>query len=252
MAFGAVFAANCFNGLNTSAWTVWVFFSVFIGEVLVWVYTVSRSTNLWCGTTLKNRQAIYNVISPGWFVTSVYGNNDFLFRSAYYWLSLPLVVILSLAARCLSKAYKFAYHPNDIDIIRYIRKKDPQYDFSHEAAMHSSSIAYPFGPSSVPSHTRTNSAASLPRPSVDLRLASRTDMSTGARSIHRGFDFSTEENGIAIRRLQSNLSERRASSRSVNVLLPGPALKRKNVLSLGKNFLLKKASLKKKRSKNED
>lgn len=235
MAFGAVFAANCFNGLNTSAWTVWVFFSVFIGEVLVWVYT-----------------AIYNVISPGWFVTSVYGNNDFLFRSAYYWLSLPLVVVLSLAARCLSKAYKFAYHPNDIDIIRYIRKKDPQYDFSHEAAMHSSSIAYPFGPSSVPSHTRTNSVASLPRPSVDLRLASRTDMSTGARSIHRGFDFSTEENGIAIRRLQSNLSERRVSSRSVNVQLPGPAPKRKNVLSLGKNFLLKKGLTQEKRSKDED
>lgn len=44
MAFGAAFAANFFNGLNTSAWTVWVFFAVFIGDVLIWVYTVSLLT----------------------------------------------------------------------------------------------------------------------------------------------------------------------------------------------------------------
>jgi phospholipid-translocating ATPase len=31
-------------------------------------------------------------------------------------------------------------------------------------------------------------------------------MSTGIRSVHRGFDFATEEGGPAMRRLQSNLS----------------------------------------------
>jgi len=46
MAFGAVFAANFFNGLNTSAWTGWVFFAIFIGDVLLCVYTVSCSANL--------------------------------------------------------------------------------------------------------------------------------------------------------------------------------------------------------------
>ncbi|KAJ3576886.1 hypothetical protein NP233_g123 [Leucocoprinus birnbaumii] len=243
MAFGAVFAANFFNGLNTSAWTGWVFFLVFIGDVLIWVYT-----------------AIYNVISPGWFVTPVYGNNDFLFRSAYYWLAFPLVVILALTPRYIAKAYKIAYHPNDIDTIRYIRKKDPHYDFSHEAAMHSPfSAGLPPRPSSVLSHARTESVASLPRHSMDLRSGSRTDMSTGARSIHRGFDFSTEENGIAMRRLQSNLSERRASSRNLNVLPSESMPKRKKgrVLSVGKNFLRKKASLikphhTKDQSKDED
>ena len=40
MVFAAVFAANFFNGLNTSAWTGWVFFSVFLGDVLVLAYTV--------------------------------------------------------------------------------------------------------------------------------------------------------------------------------------------------------------------
>lgn len=40
MVFAAVFAANFFNGLNTSVWTGWVFFAVFIGDILLWVYTV--------------------------------------------------------------------------------------------------------------------------------------------------------------------------------------------------------------------
>ena len=40
-------------------------------------------------------------------------------------------------------------------------------------------------------------------------------MSTGIRSVHRGFDFSQEEGGVAIRRIQTNLSERRQSSRNL-------------------------------------
>lgn len=40
MAISAAIAANLFNGLNTKFWTAWVFFSVFIGIGLIWVYTV--------------------------------------------------------------------------------------------------------------------------------------------------------------------------------------------------------------------
>ena len=42
MAIAAVMAANLFNGLNTDVWTGWVFFAVFLGIVLIWVYNVSR------------------------------------------------------------------------------------------------------------------------------------------------------------------------------------------------------------------
>jgi len=41
MAITAVMVANLFNGLNTNVWTGWVFFAVFVGIVLVWLYTVS-------------------------------------------------------------------------------------------------------------------------------------------------------------------------------------------------------------------
>lgn len=41
MVFAAVIVTNLFNGLNTAVWTAWIFFSVFIGIVLVVIYTVS-------------------------------------------------------------------------------------------------------------------------------------------------------------------------------------------------------------------
>jgi hypothetical protein len=40
MVISAAMAANLFNGLNTKFWTGWVFFSVFIGIILIWAYTV--------------------------------------------------------------------------------------------------------------------------------------------------------------------------------------------------------------------
>jgi phospholipid-translocating ATPase len=42
MVIAAAIAANLFNGLNTKFWTVWVFFSVFIGIVLIFAFTVRR------------------------------------------------------------------------------------------------------------------------------------------------------------------------------------------------------------------
>jgi len=40
MVISAAITANLFNGLLTRVWTVWVFVAVFIGIVLVWLYTV--------------------------------------------------------------------------------------------------------------------------------------------------------------------------------------------------------------------
>jgi phospholipid-translocating ATPase len=40
MVISAAIVSNLFNGLNTRVWTGWVFFSVFIGIILIWAYTV--------------------------------------------------------------------------------------------------------------------------------------------------------------------------------------------------------------------
>ncbi|KAJ6490741.1 hypothetical protein C8R47DRAFT_1123410 [Mycena vitilis] len=203
MVIAAVLSVNLFNGLNVNVWTGWVFFAVFLGIVLVWAYT-----------------AIYSLISPGWFHTPVFGNDHYLFRSAYFWLCVPLTVVLALLPRYLFRAWEFGFHPHDIDILRYIRKTEPSRDIETEAQVGHGAAALAAlrrAPSNVSRVTSRSSVGSmpqhLPRRSTDLRTASRTDMSTGLRSVHRGFDFATEENGVAMRRMQSNLSEVRQSSR---------------------------------------
>ena len=50
----SVLVVNACNGLNTSAWTGWVFFAVTIGPLLSWLFTI-----------------VYSAISPGRFVTKV-------------------------------------------------------------------------------------------------------------------------------------------------------------------------------------
>ncbi|EPQ57895.1 phospholipid-translocating P-type ATPase [Gloeophyllum trabeum ATCC 11539] len=189
MAVAAVTTANLFNGLNTGVWTGWVFFAVALGIVLVWAYT-----------------GIYSIISPGWFSVPVYGNDHYLFHSALFWFGVLLTVLLSLAPRYVAKAYKFGFNPDDVSIMRWALKNDPHLDLE---AIHRS---YGLGSMRRPV-SRASSMSNLsvrPPPSVDAR-GSRTDMSTGMRSTHRGFDFATEERGVAIRRMQSNLSERRQS-----------------------------------------
>ncbi|KAG8957682.1 hypothetical protein FRC05_009699, partial [Tulasnella sp. 425] len=109
---------NLVNGLNTAAWTGWVFFSVSIGIILIWLYT-----------------AIYPEISPGWFVTDAYGDNRFTFPSAYFWFGIILVVLLSILPRYVLKSYKFIYLPNDIDILRSLRSIDPKHDIAHDPAI---------------------------------------------------------------------------------------------------------------------
>ena len=172
--------------------------------------------------TYPRFKGVYNSISPGWFNTPVYGNNHFLWPSAYFWFSIILTFLLSMAPHYLYKSYKFIFNPNDFDIMRWAKKIDPNRDFAKDAHMggHLSHLKPParsgvssaFG-SAAPSRRSTFDGERQGAPS--LRSASRTDMSTGLRSTHRGFDFLVEEGGPAMRRLQSNLSAPRPSQTSL-------------------------------------
>ncbi|KIY50739.1 phospholipid-translocating P-type ATPase [Fistulina hepatica ATCC 64428] len=205
MCVSAVMVANLFNGLNTNAWTGWVFFAVSLGIVLVWAYT-----------------GIYPLISPGWFSTTGYGLAYFLFRSPLFWFGIPLTLCLSLLPRYLFKAWQFGYSPNDIDIMRYAVKNGTMQDIERQARSgHLQHLRRPAGDSESGVLRHGPSAVSLPaaavvashsRATVD-RLGSQTDMATGMRSVHRGFDFVMEEPGPAMQRMQTSLSERRESRR---------------------------------------
>jgi len=212
MVVSAVLAANLFCGLNTSAWTGWIWFATFLGIVLIWLYT-----------------AIYSIISPGWFATGAWGNDHYLFHSAYFWLCLPITIIYALVPRYLYKAWKLGYAPDDIDIVRWNHAVHPERDIGKDAYYDAPLQALKGPRSSASIHHDTPRSGSVRpmsiaesvatvdarRPSMNLRAGSRTDMSTGIASVHRGFDFATEEGGVAMRRIQTNLSERRASSRNL-------------------------------------
>ncbi|KAI9069193.1 phospholipid-translocating P-type ATPase [Trametes sanguinea] len=216
IAIAAVMAANLFNGLNTHVWTGWIFFAVALGIVLVWAYT-----------------AIYSAISPGWFPTFVYGNDHYLFRSPLFWFSILLVVILALTPRYIAKAYKLAFNPNDIDRARYIHKLDPNHDFTKDRHGGLAQV-------SVASMRKRNLGLGRHRP--HLFHASRTDMSTGMRSVNRGFDFATEENGVAMQRIQSHLSERHQA------VSPAPAKRRRGPSQLMHSFSLRRTLRRKKQT----
>ncbi|KAI0647599.1 phospholipid-translocating P-type ATPase [Trametes meyenii] len=209
MAIAAVMAANLFNGLNTHVWTGWIFFAVALGIVLVWAYT-----------------AIYSVIAPGWFPTPIFGNDHYLFRSAYFWFSIVLVTVLALLPRYIAKAYKLVFAPSDLDRARWIHKIDPTHDFSKDRHGGLAEVSV--------SHRRKHS---LGRHRPHLFHASRTDMSTGMRSVNRGFDFATEENGIAMQRMQSHLSERHQAA---------PAKRKRNASNLMQSFSIRRTLRRKK------
>ncbi|KZP18292.1 phospholipid-translocating ATPase [Athelia psychrophila] len=210
MAISAVLAANLFCGLNTTAWTGWIWFATFLGIALIWLFA-----------------AVYAVVKPAFFATSSYGNDHYLFESAYFWLCLPITIIFALLPRYLAKACKFSYMPDDIDIVRWNHAAHPERDIGKDA-YYKNPLQALRGPRSSASHDTPRSGSVRPmsiaesvatiedrRPSMSLRAGSRTDMSTGLASVHRGFDFATEEGGVEMRRIQTNLSERRASSRNL-------------------------------------
>ena len=147
--------------------------------------------------------------------------------------------------------------PNDIDIVRWNRKLDPDRDLGHDAYFAAPIAAMRRSRSRRSTSTRRSTSRPRSRPvsiashadsvaTLDRRLptepltGSRTDMSTGMRSVHRGFDFATEEGGVAMRRMQSNLSEQRQSRRSLPLAEREP--KRKSSLRL---FSIRRSTRKK-------
>ncbi|EIW68591.1 hypothetical protein TREMEDRAFT_74105 [Tremella mesenterica DSM 1558] len=109
MVIGAVFVANLFSGLNIYAWTWWSVFAISIGPFLVWIYT-----------------AVYSVIPPSSFYTTVYGNDFLLFRSYGFWFGWPFVLVIALLPRYLIRTIGQNYLPDDIDTMRLVRKYHPE------------------------------------------------------------------------------------------------------------------------------
>ena len=109
------------------------------------------------------------------------------------------------------------YYPNDIDIMRVVRKKQPTVDLTthpligqrwdEDGTLRPLDEDAEAQPSAYPLENRRDPATAS-QASLNRLAGQRTDMSTGLpMSPARGFDFSQEEGGVAIRRMQTGLSE---------------------------------------------
>jgi hypothetical protein len=124
-----------------------------------------------------------------------------LFRSAIFWFGVLITTILALLPRYLYIAWSFGFNPNDLDILNWNYKINPNMDLIREAYLRSGDqVEDRVLDTSAP---RSDSPAPLGRPSMQ---GSHIDMCTGQRSQSRGYSFAQEENGVAMRRMQSNLS----------------------------------------------
>ena len=109
------------------------------------------------------------------------------------------MVPLALLPRLLFKAYKFSFNPSDIDRVRYLHKIQPDHDFRRDRE--AGGIAYIKRAVSTSRGVKRKSIIHQGPPQ-----GSRIDLATGVRTRGTGYDFSMEEPGVALRRLQSNLS----------------------------------------------
>lgn len=246
MALSAALVANIFTGFNSTAWTAWLFFAVFIGIIVQWLFTVSCWTFLFVPSS-DSAQVIYSAIPPGLSVTTLWGANYLLFPSAYFWLSLPLTILLSLTPRYLAKAWKFNYNPGDLETYQFLQRQYPDHDLSDLSISGKAPALSALQRKTLLASRRNSHASSVASlehrftSSVDIRMRSRTDLSTGLISTDRGFDFATEERGVEMRRVQTNLSERRSQKLASQTEISN---KRKdttsNILSLPRGFLKRK------------
>ncbi|WVQ83909.1 hypothetical protein IAT38_006053 [Cryptococcus sp. DSM 104549] len=249
----AVMVANLFSGLNIDAWTGWVWFAVWFGPFLIWVFT-----------------AVYSIIPPSSFYTGVYGNDVFLFRSAAFWFGWPFAVVIALLPRYIFRTFRQNILPYDVDTMRLVRKYHPEADlYSHpllggklgqpegedieageteelESERGSEGIRMEqmraqqqgkttghdvfgrgdthgdlesgIGVGAGAAAASRNSLGSRPglRSSIDSSRfgihsqgrGSTVDMSTGMEQPpSRGYDFTMEEHGVAMQRMQSRLSQ---------------------------------------------
>ena len=128
-------------------------------------------------------------------LTSFSGNDHYLFHSALFWFSIPLTFLLSLLPRYLIKAYRFNFAPTDVDIMRWIRKVDPSRVTREELLGELATLPVRRSTSLGGAYAHAH-ASSMPSLAERMR-GSRTDMATGVRAVHRGFDFAQEEIGRA-------------------------------------------------------
>lgn len=67
MAISAVLVANIYTGFTATAWTWWIFFAVFVGIIVQWVFTVRYNEPFihnGCLTYMINGHRLFILLYP--------------------------------------------------------------------------------------------------------------------------------------------------------------------------------------------
>lgn len=186
MAIASVLAANLFTGLETRAWTWWIFAAVWLGPFLIFIFA-----------------PIYAAFPPTLIWTYSYGNNHYLYYSMAFWFSGILCFVLCLLPRYVFKHIRTIYYPTDIDILRTVDKFDPKHDYIHDPRMPAMRAAEEYGADLPPSNQDDEAGLNPPNrstlamhdlhPTSSRASSTHYDMLTGRETPNRGYTFSGED-----------------------------------------------------------
>ncbi|WVF70430.1 hypothetical protein IAT40_005220 [Kwoniella sp. CBS 6097] len=246
MVIGAVMVANLFTGLNIDSWTGWTYFGILFGPVLIWLFTAIYSiippssfyTGVYGNDTFLFRSAAFWFGWPFVFVIAmlprymirylnqnVYGDDIDLMRLVRkYHPGIDPFNHPMLGGK-LSKKDKeeFENEDEDGDLIS-ASDRDEAIRMEQMGSQGESRTSGVFGRGDTAAEMETGGKSGAGRPSMErnprssmssarfgLHAAARGsahDMSTGmTQEPSRGYDFTMEEHGVAIQRMQSRLSQ---------------------------------------------
>ncbi|PWN45004.1 phospholipid-translocating P-type ATPase [Ceraceosorus guamensis] len=219
MAQASVLAANFYTILWSNAWTWWLVCAAWFGPVIFFVFA-----------------PIYAALPPTLNWSYSYGNNHYLYYSAYYWFAGFLTVFLCIIPRIILRHVREVYYPHDMQVLRAIDKYDPKHDYIHDPGMPARRAAEEYGvalpeaaPHSAAYGGQGDVEASYPmhalQPTQSRASSTHYDMLTGEQRPGRGYGFSAsdpEPRSKPKRKL--TLKER---------LIPGSVRRRKERRALG-------------------
>lgn len=191
MVLATVLAANLYAGLESMAWTWWIFGVVWIPTMLLFVF-----------------EPIYAAFPPTLIWTYSWGNNYYLYRSAQFWVGGLLCAFLSLIPRFMYECVRLHLFPNDIDILHFIDAKYPNHDYVNDPRMPGLRAAQSYESEVDGDISRAPLNDTYPLMPTQSRTSSiYHDMSTGENRPYRGFTFSASDTPVprpkkAIRRLK--------------------------------------------------
>ncbi|KAJ7574607.1 hypothetical protein C8J56DRAFT_1172708 [Mycena floridula] len=244
MAVIAVMVADLFTGMTATAWTWWMGGLVTVGIVLVWGFTIIYALIApgYASTFLYGNDYFLFTSAPFWlalpltitlalaprYIAKAYRfgfTSKFLapsdidivrwIRKNEPWRDLatfePGIALADMRSRPSSR-YSEERRRSTSGRRSTSRRRSTSSRRAESRAESRRASTYSRAEAESGRSSRAASITTLDppiRPSIDIRSASRTDMSTGLVSTERGFDFATEEGGGAvIRRMQTDLSER--------------------------------------------